>query len=104
MLHENFCQFAIGQLIHHRLFDYRGVIFDVDATFQGSEDWYQRVAKSRPPKNRPWYHVLVDGSQQVTYVAEKNLELDHLLTPIDHPLTAQLFTEFHNGSYLITMN
>ena len=59
-------KFAIGELIHHRLFDYRGVVFDVDPDFQGTEEWYTRVARSRPPKDQPWYHVLVDGAEHTT--------------------------------------
>ena len=48
-------RFRVGQLIQHKLFDYRGVVFDVDATFQGSAEWYETMARSRPPKDRPWY-------------------------------------------------
>ena len=51
--------FEIGQIVLHRLFDYRGVVLDVDADFQGREEWYRQVARSRPPKNKPWYHVPV---------------------------------------------
>ena len=65
--------FAIGQLITHRLFGYRGVIFDIDPHFCGSEAWYQQMAKSRPPRDKPWYRVLVDNSDHETYVAERNL-------------------------------
>ena len=50
-------RFAVGDLIRHRLFDYRGVVVDVDPCFNGDESWYQQVALTRPPKNRPWYHV-----------------------------------------------
>ncbi len=93
-------RFSVGDLIHHRLFDYRGVVVDIDAVFMGSEEWYQQVARSRPPKDEPWYHVLVDGSSQTTYVAERNLEPDQLLTPIDHPLITEHFTRFADGRYL----
>ena len=67
-------QFSIGQVIHHSRFGYRGVIVDVDATFQHSEEWYDSMARSRPPKDQPWYHVLVHDSDHMTYVAERNLE------------------------------
>jgi heat shock protein HspQ len=50
---ESTCKFSIGQLVHHRLFDYRGVIADVDPTFQGTEEWYEQMARSRPPKTSP---------------------------------------------------
>jgi heat shock protein HspQ len=98
------CKFNIGQLIHHRLFDYRGVIVDVDATFQGAEEWYEAMAKSRPPKDEPWYHVLVDEAQHTTYVAEKNLESDELKDPIDHPLLDHFFSDFKDGRYLRVLN
>lgn len=93
-------KFDVGQLIHHRLFDYRGVIFDVDPEFQGSEEWYRRVARSRPPRDRPWYHVLVDGSHHTTYVAERNLEEDVTGEAVDHPLVEQIFTRLEKGHYV----
>ena len=92
-------KFSVGELIHHRLFGYRGVIIDVDQNFQASEEWYEAVAKSRPPKNRPWYHVLVHQSEQSTYVAEQNLEPDDSVDPIDHPMLENFFSEFDNGRY-----
>ncbi len=93
-------EFSVGELVHHRLFDYRGVIVDVDRDFQASEEWYQAVAKSRPPKDRPWYHVLVHGSDHMTYVAERNLEADASLEPIRHPLLEQYFSAFDKGRYI----
>ncbi len=93
-------KFSVGEVIHHRLFDYRGVIVDMDKNFQASEEWYEMVAKSRPPKNRPWYHVLVHGSDHSTYVAEQNLESDDSDEPISHPMLDQFFSEFDNGKYL----
>jgi len=95
-------QFSVGELIHHRLFDYRGVIVDVDQAFQGSDDWYETVARSRPPKDKPWYHVLVDGSDHTTYVAERNLEPDELSQPIRHPLLDHFFDRYENGKYVST--
>ena len=93
-------KFSVGELVHHRLFDYRGVIVDVDHNFQGSEEWYEIVAQSRPPKNRPWYHVLVHGSEHSTYVAERNLEPDDSVDPINHPTLEQFFSSFDNGRYV----
>lgn len=92
--------FFVGELIHHRLFDYRGVIVDVDMDFQGTEQWYEAVARSKPPKNKPWYHVLVHGSNQATYVAEQNLQTDKNLDPVDHPMIEQFFSKFDNGKYI----
>lgn len=93
-------KFSIGDLVHHLLFDYRGVIVDVDQNFQASEEWYDTVAKSRPPKDEPWYHVLVDNSIHSTYVAEQNLEADGSGDPIKHPMLQHFFTEFDNGRYI----
>ncbi len=93
-------QFFVGELVHHRLFDYRGVIVDVDQTFQGSNAWYDNVARSRPPKDKPWYHVLVDGSDHSTYVAERNLEHDDDQKPIVHPMIGHFFSRFEHGRYV----
>ena len=93
-------KFSVGELVHHRLFDYRGVIVDVDPDFQATDEWYEMVAKSRPPKNKPWYHVLVHNSQHSTYVAEQNLETDLVLEPINHPMLEAFFARFTDGRYL----
>ena len=93
-------RFAVGELVHHRLFDYRGVVADVDSQFMLSDDWYDKVARSRPPKDRPWYHVLVHEALHNTYVAEQNLEIDTSEKPIQHPLVAQQFNEFKDGRYI----
>jgi heat shock protein HspQ len=95
--------FAPGQLIHHKRFDYRGVIVDVDAEFGGTDDWYRDVALSRPPRNAPWYHVLVHGEEHSTYVAERNLEVDETGTPISHPLIHEYFNQFFEGQYRLIL-
>ena len=69
-------KFEVGQIVHHLKFGYRGVVFDVDPYFQGTDEWYEQVARSRPPKDRPWYHVLVHDAAHTTYVAERHLEPD----------------------------
>ncbi len=93
-------QISPGQLVHHRLFDYRGVIVDVDPDFQSSEEWYQSMARSKPPKDKPWYHVLVDNADHMTYVAEQNLEADGSAKPIHHPALEHFFETFDNGRYI----
>lgn len=93
-------RFRVGQLVHHKLFDYRGVIVDVDATFEGSDDWYESVARTRPPKDQPWYHVLVHQAAHMTYVAERNLEPDLTGEPITHPVLDQFFDELRDGIYV----
>ncbi len=95
----NEAQFSVGQVIHHKLFNYRGVIIDVDPVFQGAEEWYDKVALSRPPRDRPWYHVLVDGFGHRTYVAERNLDLDKSGEPIVHPDLDAHFDSFEDGIY-----
>ena len=72
-------KYCIGQLIQHKLFDYRGIILGVDLEFKSTDEWYEAVAKSRPPKNEPWYHVLVHQKGHQTYVAEQNLQPDPAL-------------------------
>lgn len=91
--------FFIGQIVHHKVFDYRGVVYDVDPVFQGTDEWYETVARSRPPKDRPWYHVLVDGQPVQTYVAERHLESDVNASPIENPLLSEYLGEFKNGAY-----
>ncbi len=93
-------RFRVGQLIHHKLFDYRGVVVDVDPVFQGSEAWYEAMARSRPPKDRPWYHVLVHEAEHMTYVAERNLEPDDSGAPVRHPAIGLYFEGFEDGRYL----
>jgi len=91
--------FYVGQVVHHRKFDYRGVVVDVDAEFLGPDDWYENVAHSRPPKDRPWYHVLVDNADHMTYVAERHLEADNSQLPVNHPYVEQIFGSFSAGAY-----
>ena len=95
-------KFFVGQIVHHKKFDYRGVVFDADGTFQGSDEWYDVVARSKPPKDEPWYHVLVDGDTKATYVAERHLEADDECEPIRHPLVSQLCGEYREGRYTPT--
>ena len=98
----NKAKFSIGDLVHHRLFNYRGVIVDVDYKFQSSDEWYEAMAKSRPPKHKPWYHVLVDTAEHSTYVAEQNLEHDKSGELVSHPLIDRFFSKFDNGHYIPT--
>lgn len=95
-------KFAIGEVVHHRKYDYRGVIVDVDPVFQGTDEWYEEMAVSRPPKDRPWYHVLVDGAEHSTYVAEQHLEPDPSGHQIEHPALGQFFNRFERGRYFRT--
>lgn len=93
-------RFSIGDVIQHELFDYRGVVVGVDPQFAGTDEWYATVARSRPPKDRPWYHVLPHGAAHQTYVADRNLHSDHSGRPIEHPLVEVYFTHFIDGRYV----
>lgn len=93
-------KFGIGQLVYDPLFDFRGVIIDVDAQFEESEDLYNRMSPNKPPKDIPWYHILVHGTQQRAYVAEQDLEADSSKEPINHPELDYFFSEFKHGVYL----
>lgn len=93
--------FNIGELVEHQRFHYRGVVFDIDPVFSLSEEWYDAVALSKPPKDQPWYHVLVDRAQHATYVAERHLQKTGVLDQIDHPLLGDFFNEFIDGRYVL---
>jgi len=92
-------KFSVGQIIQHRLFEYRGVIIDVDPAFHGSNTWYQRNARSTPPREKPWYHVLVDGAELQTYVAERNLLADTEGGPVNHPEVSTHFEKLEDNVY-----
>jgi heat shock protein HspQ len=94
-------EFEAGQVIHHRLFEYRGVIVECDPTFSGTEEWYRQVARSQPPRDEPWYHVLVHGGAHTTYVAQRNLAIDLSGRPIAHPLLRLHFNHFEKGRYSV---
>jgi heat shock protein HspQ len=92
-------QFRIGQIVEHNKFGYRGVIYEVDPSFSLTEEWYDSVARSRPPKDRPWYHVLVDNELHTTYVAERNLSPATDKREIHHPLINEFFLGYREGMY-----
>ncbi len=94
-------KFPIGQVVKHRLFDFRGVIFDVDPQFNNTEEWYNAIpAKDRPPKNQPYYHLLAENSETeyIAYVSEQNLLVDDSRAPVRHPQVRDYFGSFDNGS------
>jgi heat shock protein HspQ len=93
-------KFGVGDLVHHRLFNYRGVVVDIDPVFMLSEEWYEQVAKSLPPKDQPWYRILVHNSRDETYVAERNLTHDPVIEPVEHPLIKDFFSAFDGGRYI----
>ena len=94
--------FSIGDVVRHRLFDFRGVVFDIDPVFANSEEWYQAIPEDiRPPKDQPFYHLLAENTESsyVAYVSQQNLLADDGGEPIDHPAIADLFDGFKAGRY-----
>lgn len=94
-------QFSIGQVVKHRVFPFRGVIFDVDPTFNNTEQWWQSIPEEvRPAKDQPYYHLLAVNEQTAytAYVSQQNLLLDDSGEPVPHPNVAEVFGAFR-GSY-----
>ena len=95
-------RFGIGDVVKHRMFDFRGVVFDIDPVFANSEEWYEAIPEDvRPERDKPFYHLLAenDDSSYVAYVSQQNLLGDSEGGPIDHPSVAQLFEDFAEGRY-----
>ncbi len=92
--------YCVGQLVSHNKFNYRGVVIDVDHRFMLSEEWYDNVAKSRPPKDQPWYRVLVHDAEHQTYVAERHLNPDSSDRAVHNPDIARYFLDFKEGRYV----
>jgi heat shock protein HspQ len=97
-----YARFSIGEVVRHRLFDFRGVIFDVDPVFANSEEWYQAIPEDvRPPKEQPFYHLLAENAEAsyIAYVSQQNLVADGAPEPVDHPAVTDLFERFADGRY-----
>ena len=100
-------KFAIGQVVRHRIFPFRGVVFDVDPQFSNTEDWWLSIPEDvRPRKDQPFYHLLAENEQSsyVAYVSEQNLLPDFSGEPIGHPHTTLMFAGFEDGHYLLKPN
>ena len=94
-------RFGIGEVVRHKIFDFRGVIFDVDPVFANSEEWYQAIPEPlRPSKDQPYYHLLAENSDSsyIAYVSQQNLVPDDSDEPVDHPAIAEVF-DLSNGRY-----
>jgi heat shock protein HspQ len=94
--------FSIGEVVKHRMFDFRGVIFDIDPVFANSEEWYQAIPEDiRPRKDQPYYHLLAENadSSYVAYVSQQNLLPDEEGEPVDHPAISGMFEDFAKGRY-----
>ncbi|GMM92538.1 heat shock protein HspQ [Qipengyuania sp. MTN3-11] len=95
-------RFAIGDVVRHRMFDFRGVIFDIDPVFANSEEWYASIPEDiRPGRDQPFYHLFAesDESSYVAYVSQQNLLNDSIGGPVEHPEVHQVFETFENGRY-----
>ena len=95
-------RFGIGDVVRHRLFDFRGVIFDVDPVFANSDEWYEAIPEDiRPSKDQPFYHLLAENAESsyVAYVSQQNLVTDDSDEPVEHPAIATMFDGIEDGRY-----
>ena len=103
----NTAKFSIGNVVKHKRFDFRGVIYDVDFKFNNSEEWYQSIPKDvRPKKNQPYYHLLAENNDVTyeAYVSEQNLIIDDSNKPINHPLINEIFSGKKGSGYFKPSN
>jgi heat shock protein HspQ len=95
-------RFTIGDVVRHRMFDFRGVIFDIDPVFANSEEWYQSIPESvRPAKNQPFYHLFAENADNsyIAYVSQQNLLPDTEHGPVNHPAIGGIFEGFGGQRY-----
>ena len=95
-------RFAIGDVVRHRIFDFRGVIFDVDPEFANTDEWYEAIPEAvRPSKDQPFYHLLAENAETayVAYVSQQNLVADESDEPVDHPALETMFDGLQGGRY-----
>lgn len=95
-------QYQLGQVVRHKFYKFRGVVFDVDPDFQNTEEWWASIPEDiRPSKDQPFYHLLAenDTSYYVAYVSEQNLIPDDTGEPVEHPEIREFFGELANGQY-----
>ena len=96
-------KYTIGQVVRHRLYPFRGVIFDIDPVFDNTDEWYNSIPEdARPIKDQPFYHLFAenDESEYVAYVSEQNLLVDNSGEPIGHPQVEEIFTLGDDGNYV----
>lgn len=99
----NQAKFQIGQVVRHRLFPFRGVVFDVDPVFANTEEWYQSIPPEiRPRKDQPYYHLFAENAETeyVAYVSEQNLLPDETGEPVRHPQVREFFVGMSDGRYV----
>ena len=104
---ENTAKFSIGDIVKHKHFDFRGVIYDVDFEFNNSQEWYESIPKDvRPKKDQPFYHLLAENNEITyeAYVSEQNLINDDSDEPIKHPLINEIFSGKKGSGYFKPSN
>ena len=95
-------RFAVGDVVRHRFYPFRGIVFDIDPVFANTEEWWQAIpAEIRPSKDQPFYHLLAENAETeyVAYVSEQNLLPDNSGKPLRHPKVADLFSIDDDGRY-----
>lgn len=95
-------RFAIGDVVRHRDYDFRGVVFDVDPVFANSEEWYESIPQDvRPDRDQPYYHLFAESDEEsyIAYVSQQNLIRDTDASPVEHPGLPQVFDRFDSGRY-----
>jgi heat shock protein HspQ len=102
MAKTRIAKFTIGQVVKHRLFPFRGVVFDIDPEFDNTEEWWLSIPEEvRPRKDQPFYHLFAENAETeyIAYVSEQNLLLDTSGQPLRHPQVGQIFEADDKGSY-----
>jgi heat shock protein HspQ len=100
-------RFAIGDVVRHRIFDFRGVIFDIDPVFANSEEWYQSIPEQvRPTKDQPFYHLFAENAESsyIAYVSQQNLIADAEHGPVNHPAIEGYFDDWQDTRYPLKRN
>ena len=101
-MQSRLAKFQIGQIVRHRFYPFRGVVFDVDAEFSNTEEWYESIPEEiRPRKDQPYYHLLAENDETTyeAYVSEQNLLPDETGKPVGHPQVKEFFGALHDGFY-----
>ena len=96
--------FSIGDVVRHRIFGFRGVVFDIDPVFANTDEWYESIpAEHRPRKDQPFYHLMAENgeSSYIAYVSQQNLVPDDSEEPVEHPALAAMFHALDNGRYAL---
>jgi len=99
---ETLAKFKLGQVVRHRIYPFRGVVFDIDPQFANTEEWWLSIPEDRRPrKDQPYYHLFAENEEStyIAYVSEQNLLLDDSGDPVMHPQIPELFSGLHGGTY-----